>query len=707
MPFQWDDQVLIAENTIIKNPGFFLEPSAAKGNSYYGIFRRRYVSMLTFALNYKINGLDVRGYHIFNLTVHLLNSLLVYALVRLTFKSPLLKPSVLLKHGRKLAFFTALFFVAHPVQTEAVTYVMQRFASLVTLFYLLSLVLYIKWRLLMTAGGRRPFEAVPLGYYFLCLFAGLLAMLAKENALTLPFAILLYEALFFSGPLRGRLLRIIPLFMLLVVFLANMKDIGAPLEKVVLGSSNDNIHEEMLKSDRWLPFETGYSRWEYFITQPRVIITYLRLLLLPLNQNLDYDYPLFKSVFDRQPFFSLLFLLALFGVSLYLLSRKRYPDFRLISFGILWFFLTLSVESSILPLPMIIHEYRLYMPGIGIYLAALSAAGLFMESPRMAKKKALLAALIIAAPFFYAAATYERNKIWRSGISLWSDVVRKSPAKARPHQNLGLAYLKEGMNERAANELKIALGIEPDSTLAHANLGTVYRNMGRPGEALEHFEAAVKLDSDRAIAHNNLGTAYRNMGRSSEALEHFQAAVRLDPYYADAHNNLAIAYRSAGRIDDAIAHYEIALGLKPDSHEIHNNAGVAYAAKGLVGRAIEHYEAALRLNPDYAQAHINIGNAYDSEGLSDKAIEHYEAAMRLRPDIPDTYNNLATVYQAKGMLDKATEYYKSAIRLKPDYAEAHFNLADVYSLRGMKDEAREHLKIAFRLRPDLKKTRKE
>ncbi|MBI4823436.1 MAG: hypothetical protein HY805_04290 [Nitrospirae bacterium] len=178
-PFQWDEDFLIAQNPIVKDLSYFLEPSKAKGFEYYGAFKSRYIGYLTFALNYKLHGTDVRGYHIVNLTIHILNALLVYFLVVLTFRTPYLSLRGTESRSNLIALFSALLFVSHPIQTEAVTYIFQRLASLCAFFYLLSIVLYIKWRLafpLPRGEGVRG-RVIPLLLYLASILSAILAFL--------------------------------------------------------------------------------------------------------------------------------------------------------------------------------------------------------------------------------------------------------------------------------------------------------------------------------------------------------------------------------------------------------------------------------------------------------------------------------------------------------------------------------------------------
>jgi hypothetical protein len=185
-PFQWDEEDFIVQNPVVRDLEYFASPSKAKGiDPDYEIFlRTRYVGYLTFALNYQIHGFDVLGYHIVNVTLHILNAVLVYLLVQLTFKTPFLKETPLRNHSGPIALFSALLFVSHPVQTEAVTYIFQRHASFVTLFYVGSLVCYVLWRLRGEAKEASKWER--LSVYGLSLLSCVLAMKTKENAFTLP-----------------------------------------------------------------------------------------------------------------------------------------------------------------------------------------------------------------------------------------------------------------------------------------------------------------------------------------------------------------------------------------------------------------------------------------------------------------------------------------------------------------------------------------
>jgi len=222
VPFQWDENVFLRDNPIVKDFGHFLEPSKAESFKYYDEMKSRYVGYLTFALNYRLHRFDVVGYHIFNNFIHVLNAVLVYWLVVLIGKSPVLERSQLERQMHSVALFTALLFVSHPVQTEAVTYIYQRFTSLAAFFCLLSLVSYVRSR--VSLGGKRR-----LSFYALSLASAALAMKTKENAFTLPLAIVLIEFLFLTGTTKRRALYLLPVIMTLLIIPFSEIDLEKPM----------------------------------------------------------------------------------------------------------------------------------------------------------------------------------------------------------------------------------------------------------------------------------------------------------------------------------------------------------------------------------------------------------------------------------------------------------------------------------------------
>ena len=638
VPFHFDDAPNIVENYKLRDLSNFWPPS---GSRWFGY--------LTFALNYYFGGLNVAGYHIVNLIIHIFNAILVYWLVILTSRTPYFSPpfnSPFAKGGyRGVALFSALLFVSHPIQTQAVTYIVQRFTSLATFFYLLSLVMYIKARLEAKAKVKF-FSASTLTFYIFSLISAILAMKTKEISFTLPVVIALYEFMFFEGKIKRRILFLMPIILTMLIIPLSLIGTDKPI--------GDAIGELRAVSQEG----EEIPRWSYLFTQFRVIVTYIRFLFLPINQNLDYDYPLYYSFFNPQVFLSFLFLLIILALGVYLLYAKRYKlsATRLFTFGIFWFFITLFVESSVIPIRDLINEHRLYLPGIGLvvaFMASIFSAVQFIGSRRRFALFYSVPPLIIfiaAITIVLSIAAYQRNAVWQDEMSLWENVVRKSPQKARGHNNLGIAYYKEGLKDKA----------------------------------IVHYQIALKLKPDYAEAYNNLGIAYYKEGLTDKAIEHYLIALKLNPDYAEIYNNIGLSYYNKGLTDMAIEHYLIALRIKPDYVEAHNNLGNAYKDKGLTAKAIEHYQIALKLNPDYAEAHMNMANDYDDKGMTAKAIEHYQIALKLKPDYAEAHYNLGVAYGRRGLLDRAIKEYQIALRLNPRHKLAENSLNRILQIQKSK-----------------------
>ena len=564
-PFVFDDNGCILENPAITDIHSLFDRSALKSlaldEDLYMNAILRPVTYFTFAVNYALHGLDVRGYHVANLLIHLANALLVYRLTLLATRTPffrrpgnedrLLLPPVL------AAFFTALFFVGHPLQIQAVTYITQRFASLATLFYLLSLTLYVQARLAEKATVRYL-------AYAGALLGALLAMKSKEIAFTLPVMIALFEVMFLNGSLAQRTLRLAPFLLTMLIIPVTVMGLSAETApgRTSLGNSMELVNYGQS------------SKLDYLLTQFRAIVTYLRLLILPVGQNIDHDYSLSTSFFDPRVLLSFTLLAALMGAGFYLLHRSRSTDaprrhwLRLTAFGIFWFFVTISVESSIIPLEDLLVEQRVYLPSVGFFLVCIGGvecigAGL---GGRLSGNRLVAALALVALALSVVAAV--RNTVWRDPLTLWQDAARKSPNKARPHNNLGVHYYKLGLLAEGLRELQASLRIDPDNLEARHNVANIYLQLGRHDEAESEYRSLLRLNPDNEKVHNNLGHLLHLKRDYGNALIEFQRALAINPYFLNARVNRAELYEDLGQTDNAAKEYEAALKLDPANSSI-------------------------------------------------------------------------------------------------------------------------------------------
>lgn len=536
-PFVFDDGMYITGNPEIRSLSN-LWPLSTRALAY-----------LSFALNFRFGGLDAFGYHLVNTAIHAANSLLVFFIVSRTFETPWMK-GALKERGAAfgVAFLSTVIFVVHPVQTQAVTYITQRFASLATLFYLLSLGFYIAWR------GRE--KNGPLIYAFSFVFA-VCAQFTKEIAFTLPIVILLFETAFYEGPYKKRLLRVIPF--LLVMFIIPLMVLSAPSGEGARVSSNI-LRKQLLEM-------TGLSPYSYFVTELRVIVTYLRLLVLPIGQNIDYSYPLYNSILAPGVLASFLFLFSILAgaVFLFVISRKRRDAYLyLVSAGVFWFFVTISIESSFMPIQDVIFEHRLYLPSIGAFVAF--GAGVFFLKERLLKGVpsaafGVIVAVLLAIPL--GGAAYLRNEVWRDDAALWKDAIAKSPLKARPHASLGDVYLRRGLVNDAMTEFEKAVSFSPDAVALY-NLGSAYFAGGLYGDAVMAYRASLEQRPDKAGTRHNLGLSYLKLGMDEEAMNEFEETIRLEPGRADSHYELARIYERRGWGDEARREFEAARVLRAE-----------------------------------------------------------------------------------------------------------------------------------------------
>jgi tetratricopeptide (TPR) repeat protein len=309
----------------------------------------------------------------------------------------------------------------------------------------------------------------------------------------------------------------------------------------------------------------GIPPAEYMLTQLKVHWTYIRLLLVPLNQNLDYDYPVAKTLFEFPTLLACVGYAALWAAGI-IMARKR----LLLSFLMLWFLVTLLPVSFIVPLTDlklddVIFEHRLYLPGAG---GVVSAGILIFIAASELKKRWKLVDNVLVPVFLVlvvalAAGTYSRNSVWETETSLWEDTAKKSPGKARPHSNLGIAYKSEGRTEKAIEQYKIAIQADPSYANAYSNLGNIYLAMGLFDKAIADYEATLRLRPYHPDANYNMGVAYHYKGQTDEAIRYYEKALEINPYYADAHYNLGLAYLEKGSVELAQEQFEKVLQIEP------------------------------------------------------------------------------------------------------------------------------------------------
>lgn len=524
--FHFDDTTSIVENSAIHN--FDLKAFMHGG---------RPVLDFTFALNYYFGRIEVFGYHLVNLLLHISNAVMLFFILLWTINNAP-HPNPLPQGGRageeasqepgrrelsvgsfsRVPLYASLVFIAHPVQTQAVTYIVSRSSVLAAFFCLLSLLLFIKAYKQRAERGKN---------YSLLFFAGalsafILALGSKQEAATFPLVLLLYDYYFLSDK-KWRLLRDRAGFHLAtfgVLLFGVYYVFSSQLQMFLTFDSADAI--------------SGYGNekltsFTYFLTQLHVIPHYIKLLFLPLNLNMDYDWPITRQV-DFDTAFYFLMLLSIIILAVWLSSRER-----LLSFGILWFFLTLMVTSSFIVIYDVIFEHRLYLPSIGfaivmaVLISRISTLKLTAKMLIKQTKQYFEFIMITVLVLLYGFGAYHRNFVWKDDLSLWTDTVRKSPDKARPHYNLGVIYQDSGQTDRAIESYQRAISINPVHAKVYNNLGKAYLSKGFVEKAIRYFKLELQVNPDNALAHFNLGVVYLEHDMPDEAGREFRTALSLNP----------------------------------------------------------------------------------------------------------------------------------------------------------------------------------
>lgn len=685
-PFVLDDEKVICDTPKNRNPANYL--------SWETLYYSRNIVNLTFALNYMLGRQNPTGFHLVNVVIHIITCSLVYFLA-LAF-SPWFVPGSCFSR-RSYALLAACIFAAHPVQTQAITYTVQRYTSMAAMFYLAAILFYMHARGLypgetggdLKTGKQVAKQRVQPGrilLFVLFVLSGALAALCKLNAASLPVAVLLVEFVFsrrdwkhwkVKMPWLGLLFLICFIFLLSVTGIIGRGHTAGSLSESIANRTAENF---------------GLSRWHYLYTQFNVLVIYIRLLFLPVNQNFDYLYPFKDGFTDGMTPLAFLFL-----TGLVLLAFKAVRKHPVITFATGWFFVTLSVESSIFPISDAIFEHRLYLSMFGFAVLVPYLAGL--AAVRFKMKPYLIAGLVILLVLTLGTAAWLRNSVYRSKESLWTDVMEKSPHNFRAYNALGLLLAKEGRYEEAIDRYKKSLEIYPPYSKAYVNLGVAYNNLNLFSKATEAYMKAIELDPKHPEAHNNLGFILLEAGRTVKAIKHLKKAAELRHGYVKALTNLAKAYTSLSEHDQAIASYEKILALDPGNTTTMNTLANTCLKAQQIDKAIDLYQGAIRQDPSFGEAYTNLGAALFSKGDMPKAIETLRRAVELDNSNSKAYHNLASALFSTGRIDESVSMYRKAIEFNPGYSEAHNNLASVLLAAGRKDEAIAAYTEAARLLP--------
>lgn len=584
VPFLFDDEASIPENKTIRRLwplSKVLVPDIQRATVV-----GRPVVNLSLALNYAVGELEVRGYHAFNLAIHLLAGLTLFGLIRRTLLLQRI-PEPVRSRSTGLALACALLWTVHPLQTESVTYIIQRAESLGGLFYLLVLYCHVRSATYHdTAGPRRigwmksaqSWTAVAV----LCFFLG---VGCKEVLVTAPVVVLLYDRFFLSDSFATALRQRRGLYAGLAA--------GWILQGILVISAGSRGSSA--------GFGVGVTPWQYLSLQFSAILHYLRLCFWP--HPLVFDYGKFVQPRAAEIFLPALILLGLVFV-LALVARKH----PWVGFVALAGALILAPSSSIVPVATQgMAEHRMYLPLAAVVVLAVFAIDAVLN--RLVGRYATLSVVSVLA-LLCVYGTNQRNHDYRSSLAIWEDTVTKVPNSARAHNNYGHQLL-------AAERIP---------------------------EAIEQFNAAIELRQQDCDPYYNRSVIAQRRGDLAGALADMTDAVRLCP-----HSELYVVRRATllmqvGEMAKAASEFTRALQLAPDSSVYHFERGNCYYQLGRVEDAINDFSAVIELEPNESLVWHNRGNAYARMGRLEESIRDLSRAIELAPSLAEPYENRAKTY---------------------------------------------------------------
>jgi len=670
----WDDNEYVIENSSIHSLSL---KNLKNIFSSFCLGNYHPVTMTSYALEYQFFKLNPFAYHCTNLFIHLLNSLLVFWLI------------LILSGNIFVSFLTAVLFGVHPLHVESVAWISERKDVLYSFFSLSAIISYLYF--FKKSAGK---------YYYLSIILFVLSLLSKSMAVTLPLLLLLMDYLMRRRPTISIFKEKIPYFALSFLFgiiaILGVFQTGAVRNENIINFT-DKI---MLKS---------YS-----------IIFYLNKIFVPIKLASLYPFPQ-----TAHATFYLYYAIVLVILLVAIIFSARFT--RKIIFGSSFFLVAIFPALQFIPNgEILVADRYTYISSIGIFY--LIAEGFYWLYSKKAKyytlKKWLILIILLIGVSFLAFLTWNRCKIWKDGVSLWTDVLSKYPNVKTAYNNRGMALLENGEYKKAQADFNKSVNAPEGrykSTSGkrllyyNLNMSSLYNSEGKYTQAIELLEKAIKEDpqqeykyynnlaasysflgnqekaiqlletaiernnnvTDKAENCYNLGLIYENLGNYAEAIKFFEESIKFDDCQAQAYYGLGRIYHE-NNIKKAMAYYEKAIKRDPAKEYFYNDLAVAAFTLNNYRKTISLCKKAIKINPSYADAYVNLGNAYLAISDTKKAALFFNKAISINSNLGVAYNNLALVYYYEKNYDLALKHYKKAIELGYKVSPILFNLLRPY-----------------------------
>ena len=591
----------------------------------------RPVACLSFALNYYLGGLDVFGYHLVNILIHLVSSIFLFLFIYHTLNLPSLRPRYA-SHAYSISLLATILWAINPIQIQAVTYIVQRMASLAGMFYIMSMYCYLRARVAEKTGGK-------LLFFLLCFVSFAMAFGSKENAAMLPLSLLLYEILLIQEHGCQCLRKNIKGF--LIVFGAIML-----LGLIYLYYRGGNIFSFMAGYG-----ERPFSMTQRLLTEPRIIILYISLLLYPVPSRLSIAHSIQISTSLLDPVSTLISILFVVGsIGILVFMARKHPLF---SFCFLFFLLNHLIESTIIPLELI-FEHRNYIPSMLFFVpVVIGFCNLLELYSTKRTMKYIISSFMVLLLIGFGHSTFMRNFTWKNEKSLWIDAVEKAPNQFRAHHNLGRYYQDHGYGEEAISEYERALkggGFhrKNEAVITYYNLGKLYYELEDYEKAKSFYRKAVHMEPEFFYALGNLASIYDKEGKAALADHYLMKAIKANPGDPYINFNMGLYYLKNKKPEKAIYHLMTSMKDKGLSKRALLHLGIAYKQKGWFGRAVVCFRESATMDPQNITPHLHLAEIYSTTGNESMSRQEAETVVNYMMHNEDLFYQTIDLISKKG-----------------------------------------------------------
>ncbi|MFC1668574.1 tetratricopeptide repeat protein [Chlamydiota bacterium] len=603
--FLIDDIVLIEKNSFIRSistiNNIFTQDIGGGANHQYGYYRP--LQIFLYSLIFFFSGLNVIGYHLVNVLLHIITCMLFFHVL------------LILSKNQWIAVVSSILFVTSPIHVENVSYISGTADILVTLFMLTAFLYFLK--------DQKEQKTVN---FILIIIFFLLAIFSKENAIIFPVLLLIYNFVF-KKKFAFRIF--VPLFIITFIYFL--------LRIIILKVHITTV--PLIESIKRIP--------GFFIA----IFIYLKSLVFPLGLHLFYN---LQDMNNKGLYCALGVLIIIFILGISFKTKKKYP---LVTFSLLWFIITLLPSSNIIPVDTFMADRYLYLPSIGFYFF-IGIALFFLY--RIKLLKAIVIVFLICLISIFCFVTIKQNVYWSNKIFTFKRSIAFSPSDLRLYHGLATIHLQKGEAEKALFYLNEIIEKNPFNMDAYAKLGRAYSALGQTERAIKTYKKIIIFEPDNIDTYNALGNIFANLKKYNEAIYYYKKAIEKDPLFYIAHYNLGRIYVQLNDTSKAIKFYKKALDINPNSFKTYDSLGSLFLLENKNNIAIELYKKAIGINPRYVNAYLNLGIAYQKLEKLDLAKKYYLKTLEIEQKSGVCHNNLAVVYVAMNDYNLAYFHFEKA-----------------------------------------------